>query len=399
MATRKIGEIDGRHLAVVLPHIELEVSHTSGNYVIDVHGKRYLDFVMGWCVGNVGWNNEMLVKRLRDFSGPYYVSPDYKYAPWERLAKLLVDISPRNISVAFRATGGSEAIETALRAAMLYTGRTEFISIEGSYHGHTLGAMSIGSSEFRERFSTLMPGCHKLQLPLDDRCLVDAEQKLALGSIAAVVMEPVLCNLGGIIPTQEFMRGLHRLCKAHGTLLVVDEVATGFGRTGRLFAHEHYDIEPDIICLGKAITSGYAGMGATLVTEQIARAMDFEFSFYSTYGWHPVATEAAVANIEFIRDRWPELQSHVTSMGSYFESRLKEIGSGHIIDYRIIGLAIGLRFAAAGAATRLASLCRERGLLIHAMSHDTIQIFPALTITTDVADEGLSILAGAIRLL
>ena len=209
-------------------HRPLVVVGAEGPYVYDEKGKRYIDFFMGWCVGNIGWNLKEVVKKIAGFEGPTYVSPTYIYKGWVELAELLAKIAPGNLKKSFRATGGTEAVEIALQAAMFHTKRHEFISIEGSYHGHSIGAMSVGSSDFRSWYKNLLPNCYKIKPPLDDKAADQLETLLKAGDIAALIMEPIVCNLGVEIPKKEFMSRAQALCKKYGTLLIMDEISTCF---------------------------------------------------------------------------------------------------------------------------------------------------------------------------
>ena len=146
---------------------ELQVAATNGSIVTDSRGKKYIDFVMGWCVGNFGWRPAAIAKAIERFKGPDYVYPGYSYAPWTELARLLASLAPRPLTTCFRATGGSEAVDLALQAAMIHTGRRAFLSLEGSYHGNTLGGLSIGTAENREQIRNLLPHCSKVAPPLD----------------------------------------------------------------------------------------------------------------------------------------------------------------------------------------------------------------------------------------
>ena len=193
----------------------------------------------------------------------------------------------------YRATGGSEAVEIALQVAMAATGRPGFVALEDCYHGNTLGPRSLAGD--RDKYPNLLAHCHRVGPPLDDRAAGRVERLLRGGTVAAFVMEPVVCNLGVLIPSKEFMTRVRAACRETGTLFVADEVATGFGRTGKLFASEHFDLDPDVMCLAKAITAGYAPMGATVATEDVAKAAGV--GFYSTYGWHPLSVAAALANL------------------------------------------------------------------------------------------------------
>src|SRR5688500_9922310 len=162
---------------------------------------------------------------------------------------MLARIAPGKLSVSYRTTGGTEAVEGALQIAMAYTGRGKFLSIEDSYHGNSIAAMSIGSSENRETFKNLLPNCRKIPRPLDHNALAKVETQLKKRDVAAFIMEPIICNLAALVPSGEFIRGVRELCTRYGTLFIADEVATGFGRTGKLFACEHFDLEPDILCM------------------------------------------------------------------------------------------------------------------------------------------------------
>ena len=287
----KIIQEDAKYIGRDFPAELIEYSKTQGSFVYDAKGNKYIDFLMGWNIGNVGWGVKEIREVIKNYNGPDYVNPSSLYAPWVELAKILISITPGKMAKVFRATGGTEAVEIALQAAMSYTKRTKFISIEGSYHGHSIGAMSIGMSYFRTQYSNLLPNCYKIDPPLDVRAAEKVVNLLKNRDIAAYISEPIINNLGVVIPTPEFYQIVSQACKKTGTLFIMDEVATGFGRTGMLFASEHYNLQPDILCLGKALTGGYAAMGATLMTEEIAKSMQWNFSFYSTFGWHPLNTK------------------------------------------------------------------------------------------------------------
>ena len=227
--------------------------------------------------------------------------PGHLYAPWVKLAELLADITPGKLQKSFRATGGTEAVDIALQAALAHTGRRKFLSIEDSYHGNSITARSVGASEERENLENLLSNCRKLKPPLDEKALGRVETLLKGKDVAAFIMEPVICNIGVIFPARDLMQGLQKLCRKYGTLLIMDEVATGFGRTGTLFATEHFDLEPDIMTMGKAITGGYAPMGAVIMTKNVAKSAE-EIEFWSTYGWHPLSVAAALANLRALKE-------------------------------------------------------------------------------------------------
>jgi acetylornithine/succinyldiaminopimelate/putrescine aminotransferase len=372
----------------------LEVARASGSYVYDRRGKRYIDFVMGWCVGNFGWGLPELERRVARFKGPDYVYPEYSYRPWRELATLLARIAPGELSMCFRATGGSEAVELALQAAMLHTGRRGFLSLENSYHGNTFGAMSVAGSDYREKFASLLPNCHKIEPPLDTDALDRIETRLKRRDVAAFIMEPVGINLGVCIPEPGFMPGLRALCTRYGTLLILDEVACGFGRTGRLFATEHFGAAPDIMCVAKAMSGGLAGMGAMIATPAVGRTMQRDGEYYSTYGWHPRSTDVAIASLRYIIRHRRRLLAEVNALSDYFRDRLLAVEFRKPPTLSIIGMAIGIDVGSEAYASRIEERCRKGGLLV--TSQDTsILLLPALTLDERTARRGLDILDAA----
>jgi adenosylmethionine-8-amino-7-oxononanoate aminotransferase len=277
-----------------------------------------------------------------------------------------------------------------LQIAMAYTGRGTFVSIEDSYHGNSIATMSIGSSDNRETFKNLLPNCHKIAPPLDRKALGKVETLLKRRDVAAFIMEPIVCNLGAIVPEVGFIRGVRELCTRYGTLFIADEVATGFGRTGKLFACEHFDLEPDVLCTAKAITGGYGGLGAVITTAGIARSIKEDFGLYSTYGWHPRAVAAALANLGYLTRHRDKLLKNTTQLGQYFLTRLSQMKFKGKASVRGKGLAIGVEVKDQTYASEVSDACRENGLLVSA-EEDVLMLFPALTISPPTARRGLDI--------
>ena len=370
---------------------ELRIRRAEGSFLYDDHGRKLVDFVMGWCVGNLGWNHPELARRMRTFRGPDYVFPEHGYSPRAELAELLVSMAPGKPAKCFRATGGSEAVELALQAAMIHTGRRKFLSMEGSYHGNTLGALSIGSSEEREKIPNLLVGCHTIAPPLDANALAKVETRLKRRDVAAFVMEPIAINLGVLAPAPEFARGLQLLCRKYGTLLVIDEVATGFGRTGKLFGSQVIGVEPDLLCLAKAITNGLAPMGALVATKPVAESLEQDGSFWSTYGWHPRSVHAAIATIRYFAEHEERLLQDVARTSAYFHERLASIRFRKPATLRIRGLAICVDLGDEGYASKVADRCAKAGLIL-TTEGPALLMLPALTIEERVAARGLDIL-------
>jgi acetylornithine/succinyldiaminopimelate/putrescine aminotransferase len=375
---------------------DLQVVRAEGSHVYSTDGRRYVDFVMGSCVGNLGWSHPAVTERVRAFSGPDYVPPSQGYAPRAELARKLVELYPRPMKKVYRATGGSEAVDIALQVALAVTGRRGLVHVDGAYHGNCVGGVSVGDDETRAKLPNLLGSCHALKPPLDVGAVERVEALLASKEIAAVILEPIITNLEVMVPDARFMSELGRLCRESETLLILDEVATGFGRTGKLFAVEHFDLSPDIVCLAKAFSSGAAPMGATLVSEEVADALEGRLSFYSTYGWHPLGIEAALATVDFFRARGEELMRNVEARGRQFEERLRRMDFGTEATVTRKGLAIAVKFGSDDRADDLLERCQEAGLLVSG-GGGSLRLTPALTINEGTVDEGLEILERCAR--
>jgi acetylornithine/succinyldiaminopimelate/putrescine aminotransferase len=209
--------------------------------------------------------------------------------------------------------------------------------------------------------------------------------------VAAFVMEPISIGLGVLVPDGEFIRRARAACTRSGTLLIADEVACGFGRTGKLFASEHFGLKPDIICLAKAITGGAGGMGAMIATAPVARALEEEGDAYSTYGWHPLSTEAAIASVRYMVRHRTRLLEHVARMSDYFRRRLVQMDFKQEPAIRIRGLAIALEFEDEDYVSQLHERSHARGLLCSGEGANLL-LLPALNITREAAKKGLDIL-------
>ena len=210
------------------------------------------------------------------------------------------------------------------------------------------------------------------------------------------MMEPVAINLGVVMPEREAMAELQRLCRRTGTLLIMDEVACGFGRTGKLFASEHFPIEPDILCLAKALTSGHAAMGAAIMTEPVARSMEENGSFYSTFGWHPYSVHAALATLRTWRRHKNRILRHVEAMSDLFRARLGRMKFDGLREIRVQGLAIALEFENEDAVSELEDACQEKGLLVTDAGGEILLLLPPLNIEQRMAERGLDILEGCL---
>lgn len=370
------------------PH-DIEVVAATGSRLRDAQGRTFIDFQMGWSVGNLGWNPPEILARVRDFDGPTYVPPGLLYEPWSELAELLVERSPGKLARAYRCVGGTEAVELALQLAMAHTGRHKILSIEGAYHGNSIAARAAGEGDSAAHLA----GFKKLASPLDASALDRLETQLKHREIAAFIMEPIVLNLSVLIPDSDFMRGLVELCHRYGTLVIADEIGSAFGRCGRMYASELFGLEPDLMTLGKAITSGVAPLAAVLATDEVAAT---ELDFFSTYGWQPVAVEAAIATQLYWREHRDAVQANIAERSAQLRQQLSLMDFAGEPELRIQGLAVGIDLADEAYASTLEERCRDEGLLLFAEGESLVML-PALTIDRDTLQEGLDILADCVR--
>lgn len=376
--------------------MDLEVIKAKGSIVYGTGDKEYIDFLGGAGVGNLGWAHEEIEMAIRNSDRPSYVYPHFYYKPWTELAELINAVTPEHLTRSFRTTGGSEAVDAALQIATMYTRRKKFLSVEGSYHGNTYGALSVANSANGKKFPNLLPFCDKIETPLDEGSLQKIEKLLQSNEYAAFIMEPIICNLGVVIPSEDFMQRLDELCKEHGTLLIMDEAITGFYRTGKFFASEHYNIRPDIMCVAKGMAAGHAGIGAVVTTDKIAETVEGQVGLYSSFGWHPLSVDAALATIHHLINNAEELLDNSSQVSSLFRQELSKIQFRNEPEIRIKGLAIGIDLQDEAYATKVKETCFENGLLMNTEG-STLLFLPALNIDREAVMKGLKIFERSVK--
>lgn len=377
--------------------IPLDFALGDGCFLIDKKGRRYLDFLGGWCTATVGWKNIEMEEAIEiQAKRGVYIPPIFRSPKQEALAKLLVENAPGKLARVFRCTSGSEAVEFALKCARASTGKQTIVSIDDVYHGHTYGAASLGDA-CKKMMQPCLPGFIKLPLPKSDSegekvVKQFGELLRERNDIAAFMSEPVWTNAGCFIPPKNFYQNIQELCREHNVLLVMDEVATGMGRCGRLYASELWDITPDIICLGKAFTGGYATMGATLTTEAVFKKSR-GIPDYSTFGWLEQDLAAATKNVEIIlRDRLPE---NARLVGEQLLRELEPLRKlTKVKDVRGIGLVFGIEFRAPIAPV-IALSCYRKGLLVAFATANTLFFSPPLVLDDALAKQGANIIKAA----
>ncbi len=377
--------------------VPLDFADGEGCFLIDKKGRRFLDFIGGWCTATVGWKNpEMAEAITAQARRGVYVPPLFRSPQQEALAGLLIEHAPGKLARVFRCTSGSEAVEFAIKCARAASGKPTVVSIDGVYHGHTYGAMSVGDA-CSPKTAPCVPNFLKLPMPKtaqEGQEVADGFEKLVeeRGDVAAFFSEPVWTNAGCFIPPEDFYPRIQEICREHGILLVMDEVATGMGRCGKMFASELWGLEPDIICLGKSFTGGYATMGATLVTEEVFKRSN-HISEYSTFGWLQQDLAATTKNVEMIvRDR---LHENAAEVGRYLLEQLKPLEKlRRIKQVRGVGMVFGIEFHLPISAI-VDVACYRKGLLVVLSDARTVFFSPPLCIDKKLAKQGTDILKAA----
>jgi adenosylmethionine-8-amino-7-oxononanoate aminotransferase len=417
----------------------LVIERGEGVYLYDIHGRRYLDGVSSlWC--NVHGHRHPALDaavraQLEEVAHTTLLGVTHPAAIL--LARRLVERAPAGLTRVFFSDDGATAVEVALKMAFQYwrqkpdpePARTLFLALEGAYHGDTLGDVSVGGVErFHAAFGPLLfpvlraPAPHCYRCPLGrtrpecaTACLAEVERLLEdhPGEVAAVVVEPLVQGAAGMIVHPEgYLKGLQRLCRAHGTLLIADEVAVGFGRTGTLFACEQEGVAPDFLCLAKGLTGGYLPLAATLTTEAVAAAFHATaaegktFFHGHTYGGNPLGAAVALASLRVFDDE--ATLAGLAPKIAHLTRRLDEFAAlPHVGDVRQRGLIAGVELVADKSTkapyawseqvgARVCARARHAGLLIRPLG-DVLVIMPPLAIDLEELDEMLAVMLDCVQ--
>ena len=400
----------------------LVVKRASGMTVEDVDGNLFLDFMAGIAVASTGHSHPRVVRAIEEQARKFLhiCGSDYYYEPMVALAEKLGRLTPgTGAKKVFFTNSGTETIEAAIKLARYYTKRQHIIAFHGAFHGRTLGSLSLTASRasHRAHFGPLIPGVHHVPYPFCRRPDQQKPETCALESIqiieevlfrhevlpeevAAVFVEPIQGEGGYIVPPPEYLPMLQDLCRKHGILLVVDEIQSGFGRTGKMFASEHWALEPDIVCAAKGIASGMP-LGAMIARAEISTWPSS--SHGSTFGGNPVACAAALATIELIEEG---LVENAAKMGALLKERLTALGTHHkrIADVRGLGLMVGVEFCRPDynntpdrqLRERVMQKCFEKGLLLLGCGESTLRFCPPLIVTAEEVETAVRLFDEAI---
>ncbi len=335
----------------------IEVVSAEGIYLVDRSGKKYIDLISGIAVSNLGHQNQHIKSALLDQLNKHLhvmVFGEFSQEIQNKLAQKLATFLPESLNCLYVVNSGTEANEAALKLAKRATGKTRLVSFRGAYHGSTHGSLSVSGNEQKKyAFRPLLPDV--LLLPFND---CDALESID-HQVAGVIIEPIQGDAGVRIPSKEFMAKLRRICDEHCILLIADEIQTGFGRTGKLFAYEHFDIVPDIVTIGKAFGGGMPIGG--LVTSQNIMSLftsNPPLGHITTFGGHPMCCAGALAGLEVLENE--NIVSKVEQKGVFFESLLKH---KMIMEIRRKGLFFAIELENPDIVQKVVEGCKDKGLL------------------------------------
>jgi acetylornithine/N-succinyldiaminopimelate aminotransferase len=375
--------------------IGLEITRAEGAWLIASDGRRYLDFIAGIGVSALGHGHPDVLDAIAQQAARHLhvmVYGEYVIESQVMLARRLVQLLPRPLERVYFTNSGAEAIECALKVARKFSRRAGFVAFDGAYHGDTMGALALaGNRAMREPFGPL-PGPVR-HLPFDDHGALEQIDS----TIAAVVVEPVQAEAGVRIPEAGFIRALRERCDRAGAILIFDEVLTGFGRTGRMFALEHFGVVPDIVVMAKAIGGGLP-LGALCSRDELLGTLSHDppLGHITTFGGHPLSCAAGLAALNVIvRER---LCERAATTGTEIVRRLLALRAPEIAAVRGLGMIVGIEFRDAALARRFVAATLARGVIVNwtLNADNVVRLAPVLTITQEEVDFAFSAMKQAL---
>lgn len=416
--------MDRKYLSPVLTQATQVVAESGrGSFLTGTDGRHYIDWVQGIAVNALGHCHPAVVEAAtaqisRIMTGSFNL---VGYEQTGELARRIAAVAPGDLACTFFSNGGAEATDAALKLARAATGRSAIIAFKGSFHGRTIGATSVtgSSSAYRSPYEPLAGNVHFSSFPAPEQCPegLSASERAEFclnelrqlfkylvepSSVAAMIVEPIQGEGGFVVPDHSFLRGLREICDEHGILLIFDEIQTGYGRTGKMFASEHSGVVPDIMTLGKAIAGGLP-MSAVVSRPEI-HAKWKTGTHGTTFGGNPVSAAAGLAVLSTFATEG--VIENCRTQGAYMRSRLEGIAASSAIvdEVRGVGMMLAIKFShpdgsvGSELATRVRALCCERGLLVLGCgtNHDCVRFLAPLVITRDIIDDGMNIVESVI---
>jgi acetylornithine/LysW-gamma-L-lysine aminotransferase len=387
MTTEQIVDLESRHGSGIYNKQPLVLVRGEGARLWDADGREYIDCIGGHGVANVGHANPAVIRAVTEQVQRLLICPNGFYNDQRaRLLAELTRIAPPGLERAFLCNSGAEATEAALKFARLSSGRTKVVAAMRGFHGRTFGALSATwRKEYRQPFEPLLPGFAFAPYNRLER------MEQAVGDETAAVILEVVQGEGGVIPGDgDYLRGVQELCRERGALFIVDEVQTGFGRTGKMFACEHYGLRPDLMCLAKSIAGGLP-MGAVLIGERVGELT--KRAHGSTFGGNPLVCAAALAAIRYVESE--RLPQRAAELGARLQEGLRAISSPLVRQVRGLGLMVGVELK--GKSGPYLAALAERGVLALPAGATVMRFLPPLVIGAEAVDVVVELVAEVLQ--
>lgn len=374
----QVKEKSDKYLFQNYGRMDISFTHGKGAYLYDSDGKEYLDLVAGIAVNALGYAHPKWVKAVSEqIAKQSHLSNLYYIEEQAIAAENIASITPKGIDRTLFVNSGAEANEGAMKVAVRYTGKKKVLSAKNSFHGRTAAALgATGQVKYQDSFQTLISGC----FDYFDYGSSESIKSMVDKDTAAVLVEPIQGEGGVVTVPKEFFKTVRDVCDDTGAIMIVDEVQTGIGRTGKWFGIENFDVVPDIFSMAKALGGG-APVGAVVTTDEISKVMT-PGTHGTTFGGTPLVCSAVSATIDIMKDE--KLVQNSADIGKYLKSNIEKISSDEIVEVRGYGLMIGIQMKS--KAPDFQKFCRQNGVLINVCHGNTVRLIPPLIIGKKEAD-------------
>ena len=380
MKFQEVKELSSKYLFQNYGRIDLSFTHGEGCYLYDTEGKEYLDLVAGIAVNSIGYSHPDWVKAMQDqVSKLIHVSNLYYVEEQAKLAEKIASVTPGDLNRTLFVNSGAEANEGALKLAVRYTGKTKVMAALNGFHGRTAAALgATGQTKYQSSFEPLISNAYEYYNYGDPESVKNMISK----DVAAVIVEPIQGEGGVRTAPKEFFKTIRDVCTDNGAMMVVDEVQTGLGRTGKWYGIENFDVVPDIITMAKALGGG-APIGAVTSTDEIAKVMT-PGTHGTTFGGNPLVTASGCAVLDIMKKE--KLVENSRDLGAKWMQDLKSIESDKIKEVRGYGLIIGVEMDSNETAVGVQKYCRDNGVLVNVCHGNTVRLIPPLILNDGQKD-------------
>ena len=386
MKFEEVKELSSKYLFQNYGRIDLSFTHGEGCYLFDSQGRKYLDLVAGIAVNSIGYSHPDFVQAMQEqVSKLLHVSNLYYVEEQARLAEKIASITPDGLDRTLFVNSGAEANEGALKLAVRYTGRKKVMAALNGFHGRTAAALgATGQTKYQASFEPLISSAYEYY----DYGDIESVKRMITKDVAALIVEPIQGEGGVRTASPEFFKAIRDICTDSGALMIVDEVQTGIGRTGKWYGIQNFDVTPDIITMAKALGGG-APIGAVTSTEEISKVMT-PGTHGTTFGGNPLVTAAGCSVIDIMKKE--KLVEHAREIGQRWMDDIMGIGSDKIVQVRGYGLMIGIEMDSNETASMVQAVCRENGVLVNVCHGNTVRLIPPLIINDSEKDTFTKIL-------